>query len=187
MNTSDSFKIILEKIAEAQNAYQRISPYFLIWGIIMTMAGIGEYILVYRMQLQAGYAIWPVLGISGGIISGIYSARQDKMSRSKTYYDLVFQYLWMGFTVTLILIIASCVINGLNPTPFVLLATGLPTLVTGGMVKSNSLRLGGIAFWLSGIIAFYIPQEYTGLLFSLAILLGYVWPGIILKKSEKLK
>lgn len=186
MKTNESMQIILEMIENAKTAYHRISPYFLIWGVLLVISGVAEYIVVYQLKNNMGFAVWPIMGVVGGIISAVLSSKQKNKHSIKTYYDLAYSYLWGGFGILLFLIILLSVMHEINPTPFVLLITGLPTFVTGGMLKSFSLKFGAAVFWLSGSIAFFIPASYTGLLFSLAIVLGYILPGLQLRKNEKL-
>lgn len=186
MKSNESLKIIMEMIEGAKSAYQRTSPYFLLWGILLTISGLSEYLLVYKLNMKAGFLIWPVLGVLGGISSMYISRKEDSRTRVKTYYDMTFQYLWGGFGITLAIVIVMAVLNNINPTPFVLLLTGLPTFVSGGLIRSIHLKLGAFIFWITGSFAFYVSNEFTGPLFSLAILLGYVWPGLQLRKLEKL-
>lgn len=184
MNNDQSLALIQQMIAEAKQSFRKQSPYFLIWGVVLSISGIAEHLIVYKMGNVQGYLAWGVMGTLGGILSAIYSMRSGKNAPTSNFYDKAYGFVWGGFGITLILIILLSVLNKQNPTPYVLLATGLPTFVSGGLTKFLPLKLGGFVFWAAGALAFYVDNAQTGLLFSLAIILGYLIPGILLHRSE---
>ncbi|MBD81161.1 MAG: hypothetical protein CL840_19745 [Crocinitomicaceae bacterium] len=184
MKPEKSLEIIQSMMAEAKQSFHKVSPYFLIWGVLLVISGIAEHVIVYQMGLKQGYAVWGIMGVLGGVISMWYSRKESKKQKVKTYYDLSHNYLWGGFGITLFLVILLSVWNRQNPTPYVLLLTGLPTFVTGGIAKFNPLKVGGIVFWVAGILSFFVAKEFTGLVFSGAIFLGYLIPGYLLYKQE---
>jgi len=52
------------------------------------------------------------------------------------------------------------------------------------VLRFRPLKLGGMSFWVLGIVSLFVPQPYRSLVFSLAILLGYLIPGYLLKQNE---
>jgi len=184
MKPEQSLEIIQSMMAEAKHSFHKISPYFLIWGVLLSISGIAEHIIVYQLEKKEGFLVWMIMGVLGGILSMFYSKKDSKNQQVKNYYDTLYGYLWGAMGITLFLTIVLTVINKQNPTPFILLLTGIPTFVSGGIIKFKPLILGGIVFWIAGIIAFNIPNMYTGLLFSTAIILGYLVPGYILYNQE---
>lgn len=185
MNPEKSLEIIQSMMTESKRSFHKVSPYFLIWGLLMSIAGITESIVVYKLDMKQGFAVWGVMGIVGGIISMIYSKRESKNQPAKNFHDIMYNYVWGGFGITLFLVIVLSVINKINPAPYILLLTGLPTFVTGGLAKHTPLKLGGFVFWIAGILAFLVSKEFSGIVFSLAILFGYLVPGYLLLKQEK--
>jgi hypothetical protein len=45
--------------------------------------------------------------------------------------------------------------------------------------------IGGILFWVFGIISFLVPNEMQSLAGAVAILCGYLVPGYILKNKHE--
>lgn len=184
MKPEKSLEIIQSMMAEAKQSFHKMSPYFLIWGVVLSISGISEHVIVYQLNIKEGFIVWGILGSIGGLLSMLYSRKESKKHAVKNYYDVAYNYLWGGMGITLILTIFLTVFNKLNPTPFILLLTGLPTFVSGGLIKFKPLILGGFIFWIAGIIAFNVPTMYTGIVFSIAIILGYLIPGYILYNQE---
>ena len=122
--------------------------------------------------------------VLGGIISGVHGAREGRRQGAMTWMDRVQMWLWGSYTVTLVLLIVAAVSWGRDPNPFVLLLTGLPTFVTGALIRFRPLMVGGVLFWAIGLVSLFALREYSSLVFAFAIVAGYVVPGILLKRHE---
>ncbi|MCH8330997.1 MAG: hypothetical protein IH946_06405 [Bacteroidetes bacterium] len=185
LNPEQSLKIIDDMIKATKAGISKKSFYFLMWGWLLFFAGISEYLLRYVYQSQYHWVGWMVIGVVGGIISSIYGARSNKDVHSVSFIDKFFHYLWMGFGITLVLILVGLVLNRVDPGPAIMLVTGYATFVSGMTIKFKPLIYGGILFWLFGIMAFTLLPQYSSLIFSLAIMGGYVIPGHLLNTQEK--
>lgn len=173
-------------IAQAKKDYEHKSFFFLLWGWLLLLTGVGHFVLS-----KAGYGmeanwLWFIQGIIGGIISALYSARNNSRTGNvDSHMNQIIAYMWIGFGITLFFVIFGTVQAGINPIPFVLLVTGLPTFLSGRILKFAPLTWGGICFWIFGMVSLYAPIEYTTLIFSAAILAGYLIPGYALRQNEK--
>ena len=184
ITTDQGFTIINEMIHEAKLNLTSNSFYFLLWGWLMAFAGIGEYILQYVLHQRYFFIIWPIAGLLGGLSSMIYGNKNRSINGKVNFTDRAIASLWMSFVITLILIIVCAVKLHLSPNSFVMLLTGLPTFATGLMLRFKPLIWGGIVFWILGVVSFIIATEFSALLFSTAIIFGYLIPGYALKKVE---
>lgn len=183
LKPQESLQLINEMIERAKQSFSKISFYFLFWGILLTVAGVVEYFLDRVIHYKYSYIGWPVLGVIGFIVATIKSRKEDQ-SKVRSYAGRIFGYLWGGFGLTLVLLIVATVGTGLNPGSFIIILTGLPTFVTGGVMRFRPLIIGGIVFWVIGILSFFFLGEFRSLIFSFAIVCGYIIPGLMLKKSE---
>jgi hypothetical protein len=183
LDPRQSLRLIDETIREAKRSFQKIHFHFLLWGVLFALAGIASYLL-----MQAGSAWhwvgWPAMGILGGIISGVRGAREGRAQGVSTTMDRLHMWLWTTYTITLLLVLVGSVPNRLDPNPWVLVLTGLPTFVTGAMMRFRPLMVGGVIFWVAGTLLFFTMHAYSPLVFSVAITLGYIVPGLMLKKEE---
>lgn len=180
----ESLELIREMIDRSRKTFERNSFYFLLWGLLMLVAGIVEYILI-KSSFSHFWIGWPVLSALGGIVTAIYSMRREQKRAGASFTDSVMGYAWMAYGISLLCIIFAAVAVNENPSTFVLLLTGLPTFFTGFILRHTPLKLGGLVFWIAGIASIFAPGESVSLIFSTAILLGYLIPGYTLMKSEK--
>lgn len=188
LSPEDSLRLIGQMIDDTRQSYQHSSFYFLLWGWLLMLTGIGIFILTNK-HVEEANVLWLVQGIVGGITSMVYSKMQDKKVReSKAVTSPVNRgilNIWLGFGITLFFIIFAAVNSGTDPIPFVLLVTGYATFMSGKVIRFNPLIFGGICFWAFGVMAFFVAHPYSALVFSVAILVGYLVPGYLLRLQEK--
>ena len=183
MTPAQSLQLIQEMVLQAKQSVQRSNFYFLLWGALFALAGIVDHLLV-TAGVDLHWVIWPVMGVLGGVVSGVHGAREGKRQGVMTVMDRVQMWLWGSYTITLVLLIVAAVSWGRDPNPFVLLLTGLPTIVTGALIRFRPLMVGGVLFWVIGLFSLFVLREYSSLVFAFAIVVGYIVPGILLKRHE---
>ena len=183
MTPSQSLQLIQDMVRQAKQSFQKSNFYFLLWGVLFALAGVVDHLLM-RSGVELHWVVWPVMGVLGGIISGVHGAREGRRQGAMTWMDRVQMWLWGSYTVTLVLLIVAAVSWGRDPNPFVLLLTGLPTFVTGALIRFRPLMVGGGLFWAIGLVSLFALREYSSLVFAFAIVAGYVVPGILLKRHE---
>lgn len=182
MEVNQSLQIIDEMVQRARFNFSKGSVFFILWGILLTIAGVGEFLL-QQMDYSMPWILWPIAGSLGGIISGIYGSKLSRES-SRSYLEKTYSNLWIIYFFTLIVLLVALVSQKINPGPYILIVTGLPTYFTGSILKLKELRYGGGVFWILGLISIFSSPEYSSLIFALAIVLGYLVPGMIMKNRK---
>lgn len=182
MEPTKSLEIIERMLAETKKSLHRNSFYFLLWGILLIPAGIAEYLLYGTSNF---WMVWPTVGILGGIASMIYGFKESKRVGASTAGDRITGYTWGSFMFVLVFSIIYAGSNGLPPHALILMGAAMATFISGGISKFKPFVYGGIILALGAIAcAFFIEPVYHSLVFSASILLGYVIPGLLLRKSE---
>ena len=182
MDATKSLEIIESMLSETKKSLQKSSFFFLLWGGLLVPAGIAEYFLRDQPYF---FAIWGVVGFLGGIISMIYGKKESKRVRTVTAGDRITGYTWGAFTFCLFFSIVFSVYNKMPPHALILMFTAMATFISGGISKFTPFIIGGIMLAIGAILcAFFIEAQYHSLVFSAGILVGYVWPGITLRKLE---
>lgn len=184
MTPEQSMQVINQMISNAKQSFSKVSFYFLLWGVLFIFAGIAEFVLGQVIGWQHPWIGWPIAGTIGGVVASIKGARDGKKAGASTYMDRVFAFLWGAFTFTLVLIIVGSVHLHTDPGPFIMIMTGLPTFVSGGLMRFKPLVIGGMVFWTLGILSFFFFDGYESLVFAVALLCGYIIPGLMLKRVE---
>lgn len=173
-----SLEIISQMIEESKQTYKHHSFYFLLWGWLMIGAAMSQYVLL-EIENKYHFLSWIVFSIIGGVITVIKGRKDEKVH--KTLADKVMSFTWLGFMVTMIITLIAVVPS--NPNPFVLLLAGLATFITGALTQFKGFIIGGIIFWIAAIISFQIDVQSSLLVYSFAMLFGYLIPGYLLKRS----
>lgn len=184
MESIESLALINEMILKAKKSFSKVSFYFLMWGWILAFASLTEFVLL-QINFSMPWLPWCVFPVVGAIWSGVKGAKEGKKQQHSTFTDKLMAAIWSTFFITLIVIIVACILSGTNPGPTITIVTAIPTIVTGFLIDFKPLKIGGIIFWLFGLLAFVAPSVYVPIIFSLAMLGGYIVPGILLKKLER--
>lgn len=183
LTTEESLHIISSMIRQTKGNFQDYSFHFLLWGWVIAFINLGIYLLINFSNFSAPYFLW-ALSIPAAIVSFWYGWRQGRKARVRTHLDSVNSSMWICYGVlTFTLVVFGGKLNW-QLTPLILLITALPTLISGIILRFRPLMYGSIIFWLMGIFGFMVTFEVQHLLAALAITLGYLLPGYLLKKSK---
>lgn len=175
-------ELIEQTIRQAKNSFYKGSFHYLTWGWALAIAGIAQFLLA-KMGSNLNWIPWPAVAIITGGIEAAYE--KNRTAKKKEPMDRVFGYFWVGFGATLGIMIAMTVSNHINPNPYVILLSGMPTFISGGILRSNILIIGAVVFWVIGTASFFIPSIFTPLALSGALMFGWVIPGHVLRRQEQ--
>lgn len=182
MEPSKSIELIETMLKESKKSFYNNSFYFIMWGIILALAGLAEYFM-YGQEYH--WIAWPIVTTLGGLLSSIYGIREGKRQTVMTMGDRMIMLIWVGFMFALVFAIVYSIMNKLTPHALVLAVTAYATFLTGGVSRFKPLLFGSLAMAIAAVLAgFVLPMPSHGLLFAIAITLGYIVPGIMLRKSE---
>ncbi|MBK9176395.1 MAG: hypothetical protein IPM46_08645 [Flavobacteriales bacterium] len=185
LTPEQSLKLIESMIGQAKRSFSRLSFYFLLWGILLTGAMLATYLLRHQPDAWGQGAPWGIAGVLGGIISAIHGARQGRHVTVSNPMDGLIGWLWSSFVITMIIMIVASVVDRQDPGPTITLLTGIPTFMTGQILRFRPLIVGGILFWAAGIAMHFTGDQLAlTLLYCGAMLLGYIIPGFMLKRQE---
>jgi hypothetical protein len=69
--------------------------------------------------------------------------------------------------------------------PMLLVLYGMPTFLSGIILKFKPLIIGGICCWILSVLSAFIPAEYQLLLIAAAVISAWIIPGYLLKANFK--
>jgi hypothetical protein len=197
MNTNDNMRLIEDMLLAAKKEVKENGVFFMLWGWLVFIAAAGEAFIEYNhwsdnlwhvsssVSSGIGGITWMILMPLGGVLSIILARKQRRNERVRTWFDDVMKYLWTGFGAALGITLFMMGYANVNLYPVVMGIYGLALFVTGGLLKFNPLKWGGVANWVLAIAAIFAGGIYTTLMLALAVLIGYIIPGHILQKQFK--
>lgn len=185
MTPTESLKLIESMIGQAKRSFSRMSFYFLLWGVLLTAAMLVTYLARNSDPAWVNGIAWGIAGVVGGIISGVYGARQSKNEEVTNPMDSIVGWVWASFVITLFLVIVCSGLAHRDPGAMITLLTGIPTFLTGRILRFRPLIIGGVLFWVAGIIMHVTTDPLIlTVIYCATMVLGYIVPGIMLKRQE---
>jgi hypothetical protein len=181
-----SLAIIQEMIATAKRNVSDDGVFYLIWGLCSVGASVGEFMLIC-FNFEHHFITWPILMTIGGIISGVYGAKQEKNRKVKNHFDDVIAAIWLGYLFYMILCFTAVfkLQNWNLINPLVMTGYAYATFVSSKILKFKPLLYGSIVTFFLSFLAWWSVFELQLLLNSLAIVVAYLIPGYLLFKKSK--
>ncbi|MEE9462399.1 MAG: hypothetical protein V3V53_11245 [Bacteroidales bacterium] len=192
LTPEESLRIIQKSISNSRKNMREGSFYYLLWGWALILASLANYFLIRYLIGQERYddimlmslLAWGVFIIVAMIIQFVYQSRVSKRERVVTHLDRYITILWitagllMGLMAFLSLKIDS------YPTPFILGVTAMATAVSGLMLRFRPLVIGAVIFLAAAVISSFMRGTDQLLVFAVAMALGYLIPGYIIRSLK---
>jgi hypothetical protein len=190
METKDDLNgklnVIYEMIENSKTRLRENAFFYLLWGWLVLAASLSHFIML-KSGIFYSFLAWPVIMTAGMVISIIAGYRMGKSSGFRSHLDTSMIYLWYGFFFTLLIILAFAMGRKISwelTNALIICMYGLGTFVSGGILKFRPLIIGGISCWIIALGAFFIPGEYMLLMVALSIILAYLIPGYLLRRTR---
>jgi len=206
MTEQESLQLIQQMINKAKNSYHEKGIGTMLWGSVITICSLVTFLrLEYDFRLP--FDIWWLTLIA--IIPQLFiSAKEKKERKIRSYNDDAMDYVWLCFGISIFLLIHinSNVLLKLNPvfsdyrslggnaedfnyysytSSMMLLLYGMPTIITGAIMKFKPMLWGGILCWVCCVITVYTNVKIDYLLTALSASCAWLIPGIILWRRYK--
>ena len=187
LDNEKSLAIIAEMIATTRNNISQDGFHFLLWGIILVICCIVQFIMIYFLQLpEESNLVWLLMPFVGVPISIWYGKTRDAQRKVKTFADTFYKFIWFGFGVSLFCTLLLTNYYQKTPTFFIMVLTGFAVFSSGIILKFKPLLYGAIVFWVGSLTAFLAPSDAVILLvFAISLIFGYIVPGFLLRKQYK--
>jgi hypothetical protein len=183
LTAEQSLDVITSMIRQAKGNMQKSSFHFLLWGWTIVIANLGVYLLIRFTTVSNPYLMFSIT-ILAAIVSTIYGIRQGKQMVAHTHLDSVYKWVWIGFGITCFIFWIFGKQIGWQINPVIITLCAVPTFISGALLRFKPLMFGGVAFWVFGALIFKSDLENQFLLAAIAVTVGYIVPGYLLKKSE---
>jgi hypothetical protein len=186
LSSHQSIELIQLMINKARNQFSENGHLYLVWGWVVLVCSVVEFILIRYFEYPHHYLVWMLTWLAV-IYQFFYLYKNRKKEKVKTYTGEIVSYVWIAFVVLLLitLLISSAQPGNSNfklISPFILALYGMPTFLSGKILRFPPLVLGGIGCWILAIIAVYISYDFQILFFGLSVIIAWIIPGFLLRK-----
>jgi MFS family permease len=192
LTPEESLQIIQKSISNSRKNMREGSFYYLLWGWALILASLANYFLIrqlIRMErhddiMLMSLLAWGVFIIAAVIIQFIYISRAGRKDRVVSHLDRYIKILWIAAGLLMGLMAFLSLRLDAYPTPFILGVTSMATAVSGLMVRFRPLVIGAMIFLAAAIISSYLSGTDQLLVFAIAMVLGYLIPGYLIRTSK---
>jgi hypothetical protein len=168
------------------------SFYYLLWGWALILASLANYFLIRHLIRLERYddimlrslLAWGVFILAAMIIQFVYQSRSSKPERVVTHLDRYITIVWVTAGLLMGLMAFLCLKLDAYPTPFILGVTAMATAASGLMIRFRPLIMGAVVFLSAAVLASYLKGTDQLLVFAIAVALGYLIPGYIIRTSK---
>lgn len=182
-SAKESLQLIESMISQAQNRFHENGHLYLLWGWVILFCSVTSFVSVYFFNDFSRLDFIWVLTIPTFIYQVVYLTKHRKKERVRTYTDDISNYVWLAFVimgfVSGIVIFRSGAPQLFNSV--ILLLYGMPTFLSGVILRFMPLRMGGIGCWVLAVISSFIGAQFSFLLLAVAVIVAWIIPGYLLR------
>ena len=187
-SAEQSLQVIQSMIQKVKEEVANNSFYFLLWGWLVFIAAVLNFVLIKFTEFKYPYLVWNLMwvGVVMSIIKGISESKKEKV---KTYIGETMRYF--GISTGIIYCGLPFIFGSYNlwhySFPFYILIYTAACFFMGSIMQFPILKWLGLLCLPIMVISVFIGFEWQLLLMALAILIAYIIPGYILSAREKTK
>ena len=184
ISAQESLQLIEGMIQKAQNKFVENGTLYLLWGWVVLFCAITQYILIIYTNYSKPEIVWSLTWLVV-IFQIFYLSKQEKNKTVKTYTDELIGYVWMvfGFTMLIVGFILGKNNSWTSLYPIIIGLYGMPTFLSGAIMKFKPLKIGAICCWFLAIFAVFVPLQYSLLLIAVAVIVAWIVLGYLLRKK----
>ena len=102
-----------------------------------------------------------------------------------SHIDQVYGQVWIGIAVVIVITLLMMYDLSYYHNPIILAAAGAGMYITGRLLRYRPILLGSVVLWVAAIVEWQVALEWHYLISALAVFVGYLIPGYLLKISER--
>ena len=180
LTPEESLALISSIIAEARDNFKEDGIIYILWGILIGVAGISQYVLTYY-EYSINWIIWLLMPV-GSIISFFYYAGKPG---SYNAINTMVGKLWFFVLINLMILgFGFGPVLGKYLIPVILLVLAMGTIISGLVLKEGVLKIAGVGMNALAFTAFFIPHKFHSIVIAGAGLF-FMFSGIVLSRKNR--
>lgn len=179
-----SLRLIESMINKAQNRFSDNGHLYLLWGWVILICSACHFVAINWNLFEHPEWIWGLTWLAL-LYQTVYLVRQKKKIRVSTYMDDIVKAIWMVFIGCgfLLAFVVGRLGDWLSMYPLILMLYGIPTILSGTVLRFKPLIWGGIICWILCMISVFLPLKFNLLMVSLAVIAAWIIPGYLMKQK----
>lgn len=181
MTGEESLRVITEMINKTRVSIAQASFHLLLWGWLIFACSLSEFLLWKYAGWANSWYVWYFV-IPGAITSLVYGFARGKKERLFTYGTSIYVWTWVSFLFASVVFFIVFPLETGSVAKYMLLMAGMPLLISGVIMKFRPMMWGAGAFWILALVAHFVGETVSGLTMPVAMVIGYLVPGYLLRK-----
>jgi hypothetical protein len=190
IDPGDELRIINDMLARTRRRTAEAGDFFIAWGVIILLALGIMWGLIHFAYYEYIWPVWFLAIVIGAGYSVWKGRKLERKARVTTYVDTAITGTWIALGIAFLFLIWLGVFAGLysySPLMFICaVLTGCGVFITGILLSVKMLVWTGVGWWLGAVVIAFWFNTTNGIgLYMLFLVVGYLLPGIYLKRSWK--
>lgn len=189
LSGEESLLLIRQMIQVAKDEHREKGDGWLIWGWLLFMASVSSAILSYaKLGRYVGW-VWLGMLAVGLMVYAIGHLRHQSKEKVQTYVQELLNKIERGFFISLFAIIAAAYLSDSNFSfGYFYILYGFWMYIHGSAIRFKPLIVGAWVNWAAAIAIFLTKDfQYDMMISALAVLVGYLIPGYMLRAEFRKK
>ena len=185
-NEQNSLQLIESMINKAKNNFSESGTLYLLWGIVVFVCSMFQFVAIHFYNYQQAQYIWFLTWLVV-IYQVIFLSKKAKKEKVKTYTADILKYVWICFVSCMFILIYILLQQKsyYSVNPAILVLYGMPTFLSGIILKFKPLVIGGMICWLLALGSVWVPYDFQLLFICAAVVAAWIIPGILLRRKFK--
>jgi hypothetical protein len=185
----EEIRIIRSMIDKTRRATVDSAAIFIVWGILISLALIGNFILGHFELYRWEWLNWGGISVIGWIYSVFYGIRRQKAAGVRTYVQNAGRHLYFacgaGFLLVGLIFPAIGVYSYEAITVLISAMTGVLFFVMGGIFEWPFMEAIGLGWWAGAVGMSFLRAEMRTLVYTFLFIAGYLIPVVLLQAKSK--
>lgn len=184
LSPQESLRVIRETIDLARHSFHENGFHFLLWGWLVVFASVANYYFVEVHPVPNPGSAWMIMVIIGMPVAMFREWRRSKQEKTRNIVHDWYGMIWLGFGISMLLVIPMAVSHGLSPVPFILVLVGFATFMSGILLRFKPLLFGAAVIWAAALWCLFLTPSQHLLAQAGSAILGYLLPGYLLNQQS---
>ena len=180
---NNQLQLIESMIQKARNDFKESGTLYLMWGFVILFCSLVQFTGNYFYKSDWSL-VWMLTWLAV-VVQIIILNKEKKKQKVRTYTDEIIGAIWIVFFICMALLAYILISHKANEVilPAVLVTYGIPTFLSGTLLKFNLLKWGGATCWLLAILCSLTPLSFQILFIAAAVIIAWIIPGIFLRRK----
>jgi len=185
----EEIRLIKSMLEKTRKATAESGTIFLFWGVLITLALAGDYLLALLKKYDWIWLNWLIVAGIGWIYSVVYGIRRGRRDSVRTYVQTAARHLYFacgtGFLLVGIFLPWMKVYSHEAIPILIASVSGILFFVMGGIHEWPILRWIGLVWWAGAVAMSFLDGNNRILLYTLLFIALYLVPTWLLRLKFK--